>query len=163
MTQMTHRFFFLVFSLVFVARVNAALVRVIDVVDGRTLVIERRGVAVTVQLAGIALIDDNAARTMMKWTLVSNWVMLEAQPDGGHFVYRSPDALFVNRELVLRGFARATLPAIEPVQHVIVTYLGTMNVGTNAPKARAARENGSGSTPPRPARPSRPRRARAGR
>jgi len=161
---MTHRIFFFVFSLFVVARTHAALVRVIDVVDGRTLVIERRGVPETVQLAGIALTDDSGARTMMKWTLVSTWVMLEAQPDGGHFVYRSPDALFVNRELVLRGFARATLPAIEPAQHVIVTYLGTMNVGTNAPaKAPAARGSGSGSTPPRPARPSRTRRARAGR
>jgi hypothetical protein len=88
-------------------------------------------------------------------------LLLEVQRDGEYFVYRSPDALFVNRELVLRGFARATLPEVEPAQHVIVTYLGTMKgVGVRAP---AARETGSGSTPPRPARPSRPRRARAAR
>ncbi|HYC60332.1 MAG TPA: hypothetical protein VEK79_12285 [Thermoanaerobaculia bacterium] len=160
---MTYRIFFFVFSFFFVSHVHAALVRVMDVVDGRTLVIERRGAAETVQLAGIALTDDNGARTMMKWTLVSTWVMLEVQPDGGYFVYRSPDALFVNRELVQRGFARATLPTIEPAQHVIVTYLGTMNVSTNAPNTRAARGNGSGSTPPRPAKPTRPHRARAAR
>ena len=157
---MTSRIFFFVFSFFFALHTHAAMVRVLDVVDGRTLVVERRGVAEKVQLAGIALTDDEGARTLMKWTLVSTWVMLEAQPDGGYFVYRSPDAQFINRELVLRGFARATSPAIEPQQHVVVTYLGTMNVGVRAP---AARESGTGSTPPRPARPPRTRRARAAR
>jgi hypothetical protein len=158
---MTSRFFFLVVSLFFVVNLHAGMVRVIGVVDGRTLIVERRGVAEKVQLAGIALTDDASAQVLMKWTLVSSWVMLEAQPDGAHFVYRSPDALFVNRELVLRGFARATLPAIEPAQHVVVTYLGTLKgVGVRAP---AARGTGSESTRPRPARPSRTRRARAAR
>lgn len=154
-------------------RVEAALVRVVGVADGQTLVVDRAGVAVHVKLAGISITDDDGARSMMKWTLGSSWVMLEEQPDGGHFVYRSPDALFINRELVARGFARATLPAIEPQTHVVVTYLGT----TYAPAVAAAQRRGaalregaarsptasgtgSGRTSRSPARPSPSRRRR---
>jgi hypothetical protein len=146
------------------------MVRVLGVDDGRTLVVESAGETVTVKLAGIVLTDDGGARALLEWTLVSHWVMLEPQPDGGVFVYRSPDALFVNRELVARGFARATLPSIEQQQHVVVTYLGTLSPydpgppltraapRKAAPKTPAVRGNGSGTTRPSPARPSRPRR-----
>ena len=44
--------------------------------------------------------------------------MLEPSPEqpGAHFVYRSPDGLFINREYVIRGFAEPTFPgiALEP-------------------------------------------------
>jgi hypothetical protein len=153
-------------------RLEASMVRVLGVDDGQTLVVQGAGEVVTVKLAGIVLTDDGGARALLQWTLVSNWVMLEPQPDGGFFVYRSPDALFVNRELVARGFARATLPSIEPQQHVVVTYLGTLSAGDSGTHRRTAalreaalrtpavRETGSGTTGPSPARPSRPRRRR---
>lgn len=117
-------------------RADAAMVRVQQVLDGRTLVVERNGKAERVTLAGIAITDDAAARSLLEWTLVARWVSLETV-EGGQLVYRSPDALFVNRELVTRGFARATLPDIEPPRTVPVTYLGTLDLPGTRPAAAA--------------------------
>ena len=162
---MNFRFFFSLFFLLVALRLDAGLVRVISVVDAQTLIIERAGVATNIKLAGVTIVDDEGARTLLQWALADRWVMLEEQASGGAFVYRSPDALFVNRELVSRGFARATLPDLEPQQHAIVTYLGTIRtnavaktaaVTTASPKARGT---GSGTTPSSPARPSRRRRS----
>ena len=152
------RIFFFFVSLSLSLCLHAGMVRVIDVVDGQTLLVERGGAQVQVKLAGIALIDDRNAYQLMQWTLVSSWVMLDEQPGGGFYVYRSPDALFVNRELVARGFARATVPSIEPHQHVVVTYLGSLRgMGLRTPSARGT---GSGTSAPAPAKPSRPPRRR---
>ena len=155
---MTVRILFFLVSLSLVLRLDAAMVRVVGVTDGQTLVVERGGAQVQVKLAGIALIDERNAQALMEWTLVSTWVMLDEQPGGGFYVYRSPDALFVNRELVARGFARATLPTIEPRQHVVVTYLGSLRgMGLRTPSVRGT---GSGTSAPAPAKPSRPPRRR---
>lgn len=146
------------------------MARVAAAVDGQTLLIERNGIGEHIQLAGIIVTDDHAARELMQWTLAGKWVMVEELPGGGALVYRSPDALFVNRELVSRGFARPTLPAIEPPQHVRVTYLGETLGERDAGVRRrsnlliegatkAARGNDSEKTAPKPARRSRPRRA----
>ena len=147
------------------------MVRVVSVEDGRTLLIERGGrtaaepVRERIHLAGVAILDEPAAHALLEWTLASNaWILLEEQPGGGHLVYRSPDALFLNRELVLRGYARATLPGIEPVSHVPVTYLGTYNpLALPAATPRAVRSGsatgtGSGSGRRSRAKPSPPRR-----
>lgn len=150
---MTVRILFFLVSLWLGLRLDASMVRVLGVVDGQTLVVERGGVQVQAKLAGLALTDEPGARALMQWTLVSKWVMLDQQPGGGFYVYRSPDALFVNRELVARGFARATLPTIEPPQHVVVTYLGTLHGGTA--RTPSAAGSGSGKTGPAPAKPSR--------
>jgi hypothetical protein len=170
---MTYRIFFLVsflFSFLFASRLEASMVRVIDVIDGHTIVVERAGARENATLAGLAITDEDGARALLQWTVANAWVMLDEQPGGGHFVYRSPDALFVNRELVQRGLARATLPSIEATSHVVVTYLGTTTDPTidgmrrrsailleGAARSRAARGNGSAPTPPRRARPSRRR------
>lgn len=155
---MNLRILFFSFCLMVVLRLDAGMVRVTGVIDGRTIVVERAGKPVTVTLAGIELTDEPSARALLQWTLVSQWVMLEQQAGGGAFVYRSPDALFVNRELVMRGLARATLASVEPPQHVTVTYLGTLRgMGVRTPSAAGS---GSGKKPPAPPRPSRPRRSR---
>ncbi|HEY0156231.1 MAG TPA: hypothetical protein VGF28_02975 [Thermoanaerobaculia bacterium] len=125
-------------------RAEGEMVRVTGVADGRTLLAGERRIA----LAGVTITDEGSARTLLEWTVVSRWVLVEAAP-GGHLVYRSPDALFVNRELVLRGFAKATLPQIEPASTLIVTYLGTLNPSSPAPPPPAVRTtpadgNGSG-------------------
>jgi hypothetical protein len=143
---------------------EAAMVRVVGVADGQTLVIDRAGVSVNVKLAGITVTDHEGARSLLRWTVGSSWVMLEQQPGGGHFVYRSPDALFINRELVARGFARATMQAIEPETHVVVTYLGTMfaPAAVRRPAVRNPTASGTGSarSSRSPARPSPSRRRR---
>lgn len=122
---MKHLIFVLGF--LFAIRVDAAMVRVVDVRDGRTLVIERNGLREAVPLAGIAIVDEARAADLLRWTVVSTWVLLEPHADGGQLAYRSPDALFVNRELVLRGYARATAHGIEPERNLVVTYLGTID------------------------------------
>ena len=120
-------------------RVDAGMVRVVDVVDGRTLVIERNGNRETVQLAGIAVTDEVRAADLLRWNVVSTWVMLEPHASGAYLAYRSPDALFVNRELVTRGYARATTFGIEAPRNLVVTYLGTIDppATSSAPSRRS--------------------------
>jgi len=130
-------------------RVDAAMVRVVDVRDGRTLVIERNGSRETIQLAGIAITDETRAADLLRWNIASTWVMVEPHASGGHLVYRSPDALFVNRELVLRGYARATEHGIEPPRNLIVTYLGTIDppATSTAPRTRSDTSRRSPASP----------------
>jgi hypothetical protein len=160
--EMRYRITLLVLTLFIALRADAAMVRVTGIASGRSIVVERNGKSETIALAGVAIVDEISARAMLQWTLLNTWVSLEARP-GGYLVYRSPDALFVNRELVTHGFARATLPEIPPHQHVVITYLGTLHP---MPKGAAAsmepkpstgrvRGTGSGTSPRSPARPAR--------
>jgi hypothetical protein len=158
---MKNRILLLIVSCVLALRANAAMVRVTSIENGRTLIVERDAHAERVTLAGIEIVDENSARTLLEWTLLSKWILVEHAP-GGALVYRSPDALFINRELVLRGYARATLPHIEPESQPAVTFLGTLNLpapsrASNAQTRRSARAKtgsaaGSGSALPRPRR-----------
>lgn len=144
-------------------RADGAMVRVTGAENGKTLIVERDGKEEKVILGGIVILDDAQAKALLEWTLASSWISLEPAADGV-FAYRSPDALFINRELVARGFARATHPSLEPRSHVAVTYLGTLHLQeSRAARAqvRTAPASGSGSGKRRrsPASPSpRPRR-----
>jgi len=160
-TRMIKSILFSLITLLVSFRLDAAMVRVTGVTDGQTLVVDRGGVVVPIKLAGLDIVDHAGARSLLRWTVGTSWVMLEEQPGGGYLVYRSPDALFVNRELVARGFARATLPAIEPQSHVVVTYLGTL-YAPGPPPARSPAASGTGSerSSRSPARPSPSRRRR---
>lgn len=115
---------------------DAAMVRVVAVEDGRTIVVERNGARERVRLAGVNVIDDPRARELLRWTALDAWVMLEAAGRGEALVYRSPDALFLNRELVVRGFARATLPGIEPDLRAPARYLGDVNLPPRSARTR---------------------------
>lgn len=118
----------IIFSLVLLAlacRAEGAMARFAGVVDGRTIAVERNGVREEVRLAGIIISSEVHARSLLQWTLADAWVMLEKRGDG-FLIYRSPDALFINRELVLRGFAQATLAEINPQPRPLVTYLGVV-------------------------------------
>ena len=119
------------------------MVRVVSIKDERTLVVESRG---EVRLAGVEVVDHRAARELLTWSVDKQWVMLEPVANGEFLVYRSPDALFLNRELVQRGFARATLPGIEPFARVEMHYLGEVNpgpapAGTTSKTSKAAPES----------------------
>lgn len=146
--------FFFGILFLFAIRVDAGMVRVVDVVDGRTIVIERNGARETVQLAGVEVLDEVRATDLLRWNVMSTWVMLEQHSSGGFLAYRSPDALFVNRELVSRGFARATTFGIEAPSNIVVTYLGTINPPATTRRAPKA--------PPTPKAPRTPRRRSAG-
>lgn len=147
-------------SSLFALDAGAAMVRVVAIEDARTIVVEERGTRTKVTLAGIEITDPRGARTLLEWTLASSFVMTEARP-GGFLVYRSPDALLINRELVLRGYARATLAEILPQQQAAVTFLGTLDLGlpTASRGSTSAVSSGTGSGSGRPARRSSPRRS----
>ena len=126
----------LVLTLTFPLLVHAEMLRVVGIQDGRTLLVERNGAREPVVLAGIAILDELRATEGLRWTAGNSWVLIERHPGGGHLVWRSPDALFLNRELVERGWARATAYGIAPQPGVMVTYLGQVNPAGPAPTAR---------------------------
>jgi hypothetical protein len=133
--------FTILLSLTVVVRAHAAMVRVIAVQDGRTLIVEHEQTRATIRLAGVVITDATRATELLRWTVGTAWVLVEKHPSGEHLVYRSPDALFINRELVLRGYARATLHGIEPEPQLRVTYLGQWN--PSGPALTAPKSPGS--------------------
>ena len=154
------RIIFATLTLLFALRAESAMVRVVGIENGRTITIERGGTRVSARLAGVTITDELRARELLRWTIGTSWVMLEASGDE-FLAYRSPDALFINRELVLRGFARATLPGIEPENTLAVTYLGEVNPAGPQARATAAPVPRTGSGTRRPPRATPPRRATA--
>ena len=108
-------------------RAESTMVRVVAIEDGQTITVDRSGTRERVRLAGVEVTNDAAARELLRWTAGEAWVMLEPAGSGGFLVYRSPDALLLNRELVLRGFARATLPATAPELRAPSRYLGVID------------------------------------
>ena len=128
--------------------------RVVKVVDATTVIVEREGVRSEVHLAGIEITDRNNAFASLSWTLASSWVMIE---DGR--VYRSPDALFVNEELVRKGFARWSESAV-PGPRVATVYLGELDLGLRPKDEKPAKSVRSVTQPARRARAGRPLRAR---
>ncbi len=142
---------FLIGVILIAIRVDAAMVRVVDVQDGRTLIIERNGSREMVRLGGLAILDEARAMDLLRWSVVSFWVMLEPHAGGGQLAYRSPDAMFINRELVQRGYARATAPGIEPERNLVVTYLGTFDpLAPAAPLSSTASQTRTDTSPRSP-------------
>ena len=75
----------------------APMVRVLEVVDGRTIVIDEAGRRSTIALAGVDFTDEEAAAAAahLGRLVLGQWVLVER----GGFVYRSPDALNINSEM----------------------------------------------------------------
>ena len=148
----------LILSITFAVCANAGMVRVVAVEDGRTVTVERDGTRERIQLAGLTILDEHRATELLRWTIGSSWVLLEKHAGGGHLVWRSPDALFVNRELVLRGYARATVFGIEPAPSLRVTYLGEVDPPLKdvsaSPRGTGKRTYRRSPAPPSPKTPS---------
>ena len=136
-----NRIFTVLITLSISISTSAAMVRVVEVQDARTLLIERDGKRESLTLAGVAITDDANAAQLLRWTLRDAWVFTE-----NGLVYRSPDALFINRELVTRGYARATQHGIEPESHLIVTYLGEVNAPAPSALSGQPIRTGSGTS-----------------
>ena len=135
--------------------VNARMLRVLGVHDERTLVVDT-GTPTRIELGGITITDRQGAQEFLQWTLTTAWVTGEKRPDG-YLVWRSPDGLFVNRELVTRGYARPASIELEPSRNFSVTYIGQLHPEASQRRlpttVTAPAGSGSGtSRPPRAAR-----------
>ena len=99
------------------------MARFTNVIDSRTIVVDRAGVSEVVHLTNVDVPaqDEPAARAYLAQTLTGTFVYVE----NGN-VYRSPDALFINREL---AFGAYSAPSIK------MQVFGQLSPG---PRAQAA-------------------------
>src|SRR5216683_621989 len=86
----------LVFSFL-VPPAQAAMVRVVLVVDALTIIVDDNGRQSTVTLAGVDVTsgEEDLAASYLRQLVTGKWVLVEA----GGLVYRSPDGLSVNSEM----------------------------------------------------------------
>jgi hypothetical protein len=108
----------------------APMARVVAISGPSSIVVERDGIRSTVELSGITIIDPHNASALLHWSLLSTWVLVE----NGQ-VYRSPDGMLINAELVKKGFAQFAEGAAPPPTTPVV-YLGELDLGKR-PVARA--------------------------
>lgn len=105
---MTSRISFTILLLVLLSTTLSAapMVRVIDVRDCRTLVVDNRGVAATIHLGQIVVPpgEETIAAAWLRDALVSSWVLVETDTRGEAYVYRSPDGVFMNGEIARRAY-----------------------------------------------------------
>ncbi|HEX7677484.1 MAG TPA: hypothetical protein VF713_05125 [Thermoanaerobaculia bacterium] len=82
------------------------MARFARVIDSRTIVVQRIDATEVVHLANVNVPaeDEQAARAYLQETLAGMYVYVE----NGN-VYRSPDALFINRELAFGAYSAPTL------------------------------------------------------
>jgi len=82
------------------------MARFSKVIDSRTIVVERAGGTEVVHLTNVAVpaADEQAARDYLTEKLTGSYVYVE----NGN-VYRSPDALFINRELAYGAYASSSV------------------------------------------------------
>jgi hypothetical protein len=82
------------------------MARFSKVIDSRTIVVERIGGTEVVHLTNVNVPaeDEQAARDYLFEKLTGSYVYVE----NGN-VYRSPDALFINRELAYGAYASSSL------------------------------------------------------
>jgi hypothetical protein len=97
------------------------MARFVRVADSRTIIVEHAGgVTEVVHLVNVDVPsqDEQAARDYIEHTLAGTFVYVENGK-----VYRSPDALFVNRELAYGTYSAPSLK---------MRYLGEVNPGPRA-------------------------------
>jgi len=99
--------------------------RFAKVIDSHTIVVERIDATEVVHLTNVQVPaeDEQAAREYLEEKLTGAWVYVES----GN-VYRSPDALFINRELAYGAYGAPSLK---------MRVLGEINPGPK-PQAKAA-------------------------
>ena len=129
----------------------APMVRVVDVKDARTLIVDRGGVRVEVRLGDVIIPagEDAAAIEFLRTKVVEHYVMLEGGAHGDAYVYRSPDALFINGELLRRAYL---------TQGTKMTIVGESSPGPERSARGETRPPAPAPVPPRPRRSTRRRR-----
>jgi len=80
---------------------SAVMSRVVAVTDSRTIVVDTGGVRSIVVLKGVTIAADEetVVTDFLRRLVTGSWVLVE-QGD----VYRSPDALYVNAEMIRRAW-----------------------------------------------------------
>jgi hypothetical protein len=103
---MKHTIVFLISIFICASATAARLVRVVGITNVRTIVVDRNSVAANVTLASVAISPDDEAAAVeyLRATLIGSWVLVETNARGESYVYRSPDALFVNGALTRRAY-----------------------------------------------------------
>lgn len=96
--------------------------RVVEVRDGRTILVDASGATTAVVLRGvnIAIDDEAAAARYLHETLNGKWVYVE----NGE-VYRSPDGLYINDAIRRRAWLG-------------MTYLGELDLGMPSTRPRVS-------------------------
>src|SRR5258708_2550115 len=149
-------FFVLVlFVSLLVPSAKANMVRVIDIIDARTIVVDDNGRRTTVVIAGIALSDTETAdaAAYLRRLVFGQWVLVEP----GGFVYRSPDALSVNGEMARhpwRGDRFVHLGPVDPgyTRKTATTSKPVPAVPVNRPPRPRLHRRASGTVSSTPAR-----------
>jgi hypothetical protein len=136
-------FFFSVLFLTASYLFAAPMVRVIDVKDARTLIVDRAGVAGEVRLGDVVIPpgEETTAIEFLRSTLVQHYVMVESNARGEAYVYRSPDALFINGELLRRAYL---------VQRTRMIIVGESSPGPERSTRSAPRTENRVLPPPKP-------------
>ncbi|HEX7191590.1 MAG TPA: hypothetical protein VF381_08450 [Thermoanaerobaculia bacterium] len=122
----------------------ASMVRVIGVKDARTLIVERAGTVVEVKLGDVVIPpgEETAAIEFLRTKVVEHYVMVESGAHGEAYVYRSPDALFINGELLRRAYLN---------QGTKMTIIGESSTGTErATRSSIPRDETRALPPPKP-------------
>jgi hypothetical protein len=180
-TNDMNRFASIIFTLIFATTTaNAAInARIRTIVDARTLQVESGGKLQEVHLYGVSIVDEAGALAWLHGSVERASVFVDWRGAPGEaLVYRSPDALFVNAELVRAGFANATAQDIVPRPRVAMTYIGELidlgatkgttkrgdaaQPATRASKSTSTSKRGTGPIPPSGGVKPRTRRATAG-
>lgn len=131
---------FFAFALVFsflVPSANAAMVRVVEVVDALTIIVDDNGRQSTVTLAGVDLTagEEDLAAGYLRQLVAGKWVLVEA----GGFVYRSPDGLCVNNAMARHPWLGSRF-----------TYLGTVAPGSARKIATTTTKQSANAPVPQP-------------
>jgi hypothetical protein len=99
-------FFFSILILTTAAAFGATMVRVTGVKDARTLIVDRAGVPAVLKLGDVIIPpgEEASAVEYLRTKVVERYVMVESNARGEAYIYRSPDALFINGELLRRAY-----------------------------------------------------------
>jgi hypothetical protein len=107
-----HRFAILIVVTLCVVPASAAgMARIVDIIDSRTIILEERGVRSSARLAGVLVprADEATALDFLRRTTATGWVLAERDADrpGEVWLYRSPDGLSVNGEMIRAAYLQS--------------------------------------------------------
>lgn len=138
---------FIVFSLCVVSNCVAGMARVVEIIDSHTVLTDEHGVRSSVHLSGVVVpeAEESAAAELLGRITASGWVLIErdAARPGEAFLYRSPDGLSINGEMIRAAYR-------QPGTRMV--YLGESDPGPKH-EARAATPPRITVRSPRPPRP----------